>query len=60
MDEQIKLIVDSTSFGAAWEKKVLKLKEMVDHHVKEEEESDVSEEEEDSENRKKFSRGFAD
>lgn len=40
VDEQIKLIADSMSFGAAWEKKVFKLKEMIDHHVKEEE-SDV-------------------
>lgn len=35
--DQITLILKATKYDAAWSKKVLKLKEMVEHHVKDEE-----------------------
>lgn len=37
IEDQINLIVNSKEFAASWVKKVEKLKEIVDHHVKEEE-----------------------
>ncbi len=37
IEEQIASILQSTSFGAEWNKKVEKLKDLVNHHVKEEE-----------------------
>ncbi|AUH74281.1 hemerythrin domain-containing protein [Legionella sainthelensi] len=37
IEEQINLILHSQEFGASWVKKVEKLKEIVEHHVKEEE-----------------------
>lgn len=37
IEQQIALIRSSTSQGNAWEKRVLKLKDLVEHHVKDEE-----------------------
>lgn len=37
IEAEIKVIVESKTFDAAWEKKVQKLKRLVEHHVKEEE-----------------------
>lgn len=37
IEAQIKLVMSSKEFGASWVKKVEKLKEIVEHHVREEE-----------------------
>ena len=37
IEQQLELVLSSTDWGTAWEKRVHKLQEIVDHHVKEEE-----------------------
>ena len=37
IEDQLEQVLSSTDFGAAWEKRVLKLQDLVEHHVKEEE-----------------------
>lgn len=37
IEDQLDLVLSSTDWGTAWEKRVYKLQELVDHHVKEEE-----------------------